>query len=114
MEFQLTFIASDKKELDDLINLLTAASGKTITGKSKTAVKPVAAEEEEDNLLDEEEAQDESLYTAERVREKCQELIAANKSAKLKTLLKEFGAAKVVNLQEKDFNAFMEKANKIK
>jgi len=78
--------------------------------KKRVVKKKVEEEEEEET----EEEDDEATYTVERVREKCQKLIQDGKAAKLKALLGEFGAAKVVNLKPKDFDKFMAKANKIK
>lgn len=133
-KISIAFDDVDAQELQSIIELLQGKNGKTKKKtvlenddededeeeeeqpKPKKAVKkakPEPEEEDEDEDEDEEEEESEG-YTQDRVREKCQQLIEDGKAAKLKTLLTEFGAAKVVNLKPKDFDKFMAKANKIK
>jgi hypothetical protein len=101
----LTELLGGKKETAKEATAKTAAKG----GKKKDPV-----EDDDNDLLNDDDSDDAPIYTVERVREKCQQLIQDGKAAKLKALLAEFDVAKVVNLQPGDFNAFMTKANKIK
>lgn len=105
---------------DDVKNFIAnLLNGDGNASKKPAGRQPAKApkKDADEDLLDDEDAftgDDEPIYTQERVREKCQQLIADGKAPKLKKLLEDFGYAKVAQLQPDDFNDFMNKANKIK
>lgn len=111
-------IEFDNVGLKNVASILAMLSGK----KTAKAADEEEAEEEEEEEVEEEEEEEEEVEeeetpkkaTLETVRAAAQKLIAAGKSAKLKSILKVFGAAKVVDVPKTKYTAFITKCKAVK
>lgn len=103
---------ANSKQLASVIALLNG--GKAAKKEEEPADEEPADEEpeEDEDLAGGED--DEVQPTLELLKETAQKLIAAGKSGKLKEVLKTFKAAKVVEVNKKDYAKFLAAIKKIK
>lgn len=115
MEIKLKIEASE--DLLNAINGLANALSKTTpTEKVKTAVKKPTTEVKEEGALPQEsepkETQDvETSYTASEIKEMGQSIAAKGKKDEVKALISKYGASKLSDLAEADYNAFVKDLN---
>lgn len=114
MEIKLKIEASE--DLLNAINGLANALSKTTPAeKVKTATKKAAEVKEEPTLQEEVEAlekQDaETTYTATDIKELGQSIAAKGKKDEVKALISKYGASKLSDLAESDYNAFVKDLN---
>lgn len=114
MEIKLKIEASE--DLLNAINGLANALSKTTpTEKVKTAVKKPTTEVKEEAALPQEsepKKQDvETSYTASEIKEMGQSVAAKGKKDEVKALISKYGASKLSDLAEADYNAFVKDLN---
>lgn len=116
MELKLTISAS-QEVLDAINNLASALQGRVVNNvEAKEAVtekpKKVAKTVEQPQEVKAETKAVESAITIETIRAKVQE-VAQTKRVEVKALLGEFNVTRVSDLQESDFDGFMNQLIKL-